>query len=312
MVIVKPLLKWVGGKSQIIEDVLSLFPSEMNSYHEPFLGGGSVLLGLLSRAKEGAITIRGQVQASDMNGHLIHLYKNVQQHPDALIAQTRQLVEQFHACPSSTGTANRKPQSLQEAMTSREAYYYWVRKQFNALPEEDRSTPKASAMMLFLNKTCFRGVYREGPHGFNVPYGNYKNPAILEEGHIRTVSALIQDVVFTTRPFAASLAEVAPGDFVYLDPPYAPETDTSFVSYTASGFGLESHRELFQLCHTLRQQGTGLLMSNADVKLVRDAFPASIYTTRVLSCRRAINSKKPQSTTNEVLIMPLYGSGERS
>ena len=308
MGIIKPLLKWVGGKSQIIDDVLSLFPSEMNSYHEPFLGGGSVLLGLLSKAKEGAITVQGQVLASDMNSHLIHLYKNVQQQPDALIAELREFVDQFRAC--SNGPVNRKPQSLQEAMDSREAYYYWMRKQFNNLPEQERSSPRASAMMLFLNRTCFRGVYREGPNGFNVPYGNYKNPAILDEEHIAAVSALIKDVVFVTRPFAASLAEVAPNDFVYLDPPYAPETDTSFVSYTASGFDIESHKELFQMCHNLREQGTRLLMSNADVKLVRDAFPTDRYTTRVISCRRAINSKKPQSTTKEVLIMPISTSSQ--
>ncbi len=157
-------------------------------------------------------------------------------------------------------------------------------------------------MLLFMNKTCFRGVYREGPHGFNVPFGNYKNPAILEEAHIRTVSKLIKDVVFTCRSFEESLASVEAGDFVYLDPPYAPETDSSFVSYTAEGFSLETHTALFKLCKTLHEKGVKLLLSNAEVKLVKDAFPSPPFTTTSVECRRAINSKNPEAKTKEVLI----------
>jgi DNA adenine methylase len=158
-------------------------------------------------------------------------------------------------------------------------------------------------MLLFMNKTCFRGVYRErADGGINVPFGNNKNPSILDEEHIRTVSALIRDVVFTQQPFADALASVRAGDFVYLDPPYAPENETSFVGYTADGFGLEENNALFRLCNDMTAKKVKLLMSNAAVPFVRNAFPAPAYTTHTLSCRRAIHSKEPDSRAEEVLI----------
>jgi len=302
MSVTKPILKWVGGKTQILDSVLELFPRQMNNYHEPFLGGGSVLLGLLSHVKSGNIRVLGKVYASDLNSNLIGLYKNIQTQPDALLAEVKKLVDEF--ARSTAGTdVNRKATSLQEALSSPESYYFWTRSRFNALSKEERTSVPGSAMLLFMNKTCFRGVYREGPNGFNVPFGNYKNPGILDEEHIRAVSELIRDVVFAARPFGDSLTSgVGQGDFVYLDPPYAPETGTSFVGYTADGFGLEQHRSLFALCHSLSDKGATFVMSNAQVTLVTDAFPAPRYMTKVISCRRAIHSKNPESKTNEVLI----------
>jgi DNA adenine methylase len=205
-------------------------------------------------------------------------------------------------CPNGKAE-DRRPATQEDAMKSKEAYYYWVRSQFNAMTTEERCTAKGSAMLLFLNKTCFRGLYREGPNGFNVPYGNYKNPSIFHPAHIRDVSSLIADVKFTCRSYEEALHEsrLCSGDFVYMDPPYAPESSTSFVGYTSQGFNQEQHQRLFGLCHSLRQKGVCMLMSNADVKFVRDSFEEG-YKVVTVSCRRAIHSKRPESVTNEVLI----------
>jgi len=297
MATVKPFLKWVGGKTQIIEEVVALFPATCVNYHEPFLGGGSVLLAALSSPN---LQISGTVYASDLNSNLIGLYRNVQSKPEELIAAVKGLVTALSKC-KATGV-NRKAANLEEALTSPESYYFWIRSRFNAFTKEERTSVEASAMLLFMNKTCFRGVYREGLRGFNVPFGNYKNPSILDEEHIRTVSKLVKDVVFSCQPFGDSLARIQAGDFVYLDPPYAPENDTSFVSYTADGFSLESHTALFAACHSLKAKDVKMVLSNADVKLVKDAFPAPTYNTKIISCRRAIHSKKPDAKTNEVLI----------
>ena len=298
--ITKPFMKWVGGKTQIISDVIGLFPKEMNNYHEPFLGGGSVLLALLSHKENGTIKVAGKIYASDLNSNLIGLYKNIQLNADSLIAEVKKLSDDFASC---TGTdVNRKATIIEEAMTSPESYYFWVRSRFNALSKVERTSVIASAMLLFMNKTCFRGVYREGPNGFNVPFGNYKNPSILDEEHIKRVSSLIRDVVFTSRPFSDSLANTVSGDFVYLDPPYAPESNSSFVSYTSDGFDEDNHKSLFNLCDNMNAKNVKFLMSNAEVKLVKDAFPSPSYTTRVISCKRSINSKEPDARTNEVLI----------
>ena len=290
----KPFLKWVGGKTQIIDEVLGLFPAEIVNYHEPFVGGGSVLLALLS-SKD--IRVSGKVYASDLNPNLIGLYKNVQLNPEQLIEEVKKLTNEY--TESVGDIVNLKPANLEEAQTSPESYYYWVRSNFNSLPPEQRTCIRASAMFLFRNKTCFRGLYREGPSGFNVPFGNYKNPTILDQDHIRQVSELVKDVVFTNCGFEGSLSKIEKGDFVYLDPPYAPECDKSFVGYTADGFGLKNHETLFDMCGKLKSK---MLMSNADVPFVRRTFSEPIYTTKIVLCRRAINSKSPGAKTNEVLI----------
>ena len=303
MPIVKPFLKWVGGKTQILEEVLKQFPTEMENYYEPFLGGGSTLLGLLSLIKDKKIIVNGKIYASDINANLISLYKNIQSNIDQFIYELDELIEEFTQsfmnvdCP-----VNRKASTLEEALGSPESYYFYIRGRFNALKGEERESALASAMLLFLNKTCFRGVYRESSKGFNVPYGNYKNPSIYDETHLREVSELIKNVVFTVAPFQDSLASIEPGDFVYLDPPYAPENAKSFVSYTADGFTEDNHKQLFTCCNVLVNHGVNIVMSNADVQLVKDAFPAPRYETKIIVARRAINSKKPDATTNEVLI----------
>ena len=284
----KPFLKWVGGKTQIIEEVLSSFPKEFNNYYEPFLGGGSVLLGFLSYNS----SFKGKVYASDINPYTIALYKHIQSNVEGFIAEIKKLVTQYD---SITGTSvDRKANSPETATTSQESYYYYKRAQFNNM---DKTTLEGCALLLFLNKTCFRGVYREGPHGFNVPFGHYKNVTVYEETHLKEVSKLIQNVEFRCCSFEDALSGLEENDFAYLDPPYAPENEKSFVGYVAEGFSLENHRKLFEICKSMKGK---FLMSNAEVDLVKNSFPT--HNIKTLSCRRAINAKDPSARTNEVLI----------
>ena len=296
----KPFLKWVGGKTQIIDDVLSLFPQTMNNYHEPFLGGGSVLLAVLSYKKAEKLQINGVVYASDLNANLINLYKTIQKTPKHLISIINEMSRQYALAKGEI--VNRSPASLDEAYSSPESYYYWIRNMFNGLTKEERLTPRGAAMILFMNKTCFRGVYREGPKGFNVPYGNYNHPTIIDEAHIMEVSKLIKDVNFSCSSFDNAMDKAANGDFMYLDPPYAPENSKSFVGYTTDGFDLDQHKMLFAKTKELKAKNVKMVMSNAAVDLVKDSFPAPEYITKVISCKRHINSKKPDAKANEVLI----------
>ena len=157
-------------------------------------------------------------------------------------------------------------------------------------------------MFIFLNKTCFRGIFRVGPNGFNVPYGHYKKPEIVNKEHVDEIHNLIQDVVFEHSDFNTSLTNVEPNDFVYLDPPYAPETETSFVGYTENGFNIENHNNLFNLIHNLTNTNKKIMLSNADVRLVRENFTNEKYTTFEILCKRSINSKNPDAKAKEVII----------
>jgi DNA adenine methylase len=297
----KPFIKWVGGKTQIINDIISRFPTEMNNYHELFLGGGSVLLALLSLQKQNKIRIDNKIYAYDINNKLINLYKNIQNNHTVLYEYIKQYIDEYDSIEGIEGiegdVINRKPNNIEEAKTSKESYYYWMRKKYNEL-SIDTDSAEHAALFMVINKTCFRGIYREGPNGYNVPYGHYtKTPQVITEIQLNDISSLIKDVKFIHSDFSDSIKNVTEGDFVYLDPPYAPENNTSFVGYNADGFGLNKHIELFEEIKKLK---TKFVMSNSKVDLVTEAFKD--YNSIDIIARRAINSKKPQSVTTEVII----------
>lgn len=148
------------GKTQIIDDIINGFPKEINNYHEPFVGGGSVLIAFLTNVKDGKIKLSGKVYASDLNANLISFYKNIQSRHEEFIVELKKLCTEFGSIKGDE--INRNAKSIGEALTSQESYYYWIRAKFNALSVEERITPRASAMLLFMNKTGFRGLYRRG------------------------------------------------------------------------------------------------------------------------------------------------------
>jgi DNA adenine methylase len=255
---VKPVLKWVGGKTQIIDSVMARVPKNIQgNYHEPFVGGGSVLLKVLEE-----VEVSGKVFASDLNPHLIELYLAIQSDPVRLVRDVERVATEFT-----------------------EARYYEVRQEFNEDP--------CPAKFLYLNKTCFRGLYREGPRGFNVPWGHYRDPKILDPENIFKVSRLIQRVEFKAQSFDESLVgPFSEDDFVYLDPPYV---DT-FSGYTKDGFRDDDHERLFNTAKKIPR----FLMSNANCERVRENFAE--YTQTALECRRAINSKNPGAVAKELLV----------
>lgn len=283
---VKPFLKWLGGKTQLLSRIEPLVPKKIRNYHEIFVGGGSILLMVLALAKESKITISGTVYAYDINRALIATYKNVQKYPEKLCACVEMLASEY---------AEEK---------EKKEYYYMVRENYNIC---DKDTVEACAMFIFLNKTCFRGIHREGPHGFNVPYGNYTNVEILDRKNILEVSALIKNVKFIRLDCEDVLRQKFDHmDFVYLDPPYVPLKATSFVSYNASNasnantFDSAKHARVFALVKTLPR----FLMSNAKCQTVVDAFKE--FDIQTVDCRRSINSKNPADTAKEVLVRSNY------
>jgi len=292
----KPMLKWVGGKTQLLDTLLDSFPKEMNHYHEIFLGGGSVLLAFLEEVKYKRFQVKGRIHAYDLNEPLIYVYKNIQSNPQELYDRLQFMIQELNGC--GQGELNRDPKTLDEALVCKENYYYWSRQCYNQLDKEAKKDVYGSALFIFLNKTCFRGVFRVGPNGFNVPYGHYSNPEIINKEHLFQIHHLIQPVMFECCDFNTSLSRVETGDFVYLDPPYAPETDTSFVGYTDQGFSLDLHQLLFQ---RIQELPSNFMLSNSDVSLVRNHFKEKYNTLSVL-CKRSIHSKNPGAKAKEVII----------
>ena len=290
----KPFLKWVGGKTQIIDTILNKIPKTMKNYHEPFLGGGSVLFAILSLQRENKIQIDNKVYAYDINSDLINLYKNVQKNKDELLFYINMYINEYDSIKGDT--INRNPTSIDEARTSKESYYYWLRNKYNTM---EKNTVECSSIFMIINKLCFRGMYREGPNGYNVPYGHYKKtPIIISKEELDKISTIIQNVEFIHSGFENSLNNVHEGDFVYMDPPYAPENSKSFVGYVADGFNIEMHNRLFDTIKKLIN--VKFIMSNAKVDLVLNHF--TDYNCEDIIARRAINSKQPDSKTTEVLI----------
>ena len=284
----KPFLKWVGGKTQILPNLFNYFPSEINNYHEIFVGGGSVLFHLLD-AK--AINIKGNIYAYDINESLIYVYKNLQsENREIVISKINNLIKTYNSINGDD--INRKP-DIEASTKSKENYYYYIRSIYN---KTNPITLDCSAMFVFLNKACFRGLYRIGPSGFNVPYGHYKK--IEEMDFAQTL--LLKRVIFECLPFEESLKRVKPGDFVYLDPPYAPENKKSFVGYSSKGFNESQHKLLFKLIIEMKPKGIDFVLSNSDVDLVKTSFVD--YFKEIIICKRSINCKNPEAKTNELII----------
>ena len=276
-------MKWVGGKQDLLLNIHKKVPKIINNYHEPFLGGGSVLFYILFLRLQNKILVKNNIYASDANKDLINVYQIIQKNSNLLYDYLNSYSEAYF-----------KNKSLAE----KKIYYLKVRDQYN---KSKNDNIERAAIFIFLNKTCFRGLYREGPSGFNLPFGNYNNPKIkFDKEKLSFLSFFLQDVIFKHCDFEESIDKCKKGDFIYLDPPYMAENSTSFVSYTKNKFFLDKHLKLFSLVKNLHHKSPSFLMSNSKVNFVL-AFFKDFYIEDVL-VKRKINAKKPNSRKIEVLI----------
>lgn len=278
----KPIIKWVGGKTQIKDIILSKFPKKINNYYEPFIGGGSILIELLCKVKNGEVEVN-KFYVSDINPRLINMYKQIQANPIWISEKLRLLEIDYKVDP--------------------ENFYYKIRDKFNG----NITTALNDAIyFIFLNKTCFRGLYRENSEGrFNTPFGHYKNPSFPDEESIRTLSDLIKDVKFEVRDFRFLDSGPVSGDFIYLDPPYYPINSTSFTSYSGVGFDEKCHKRLFRILRNLRKKSIYFILSNSWTDFVLQNFDENRFIIKKIECKRRINSKNPESTVSEVIISPI-------
>lgn len=274
--LVKPFLKWAGGKRQLLPELRKYFPESYKNYHEPFVGAGAVLFDL--KPKNAVI--------NDFNKELINTYNIVKDDVDNLIT----LLEEH------------------ESNNTKE-YFYEIREwDRNGILETKTDTERA-ARLIFLNKTCFNGLFRVNSQGqFNVPYGQYKNPLIVNEPVLKAVSNYFNknNISILNGDFEGILNHVKKDDFIYLDPPYAPITDDSanFVGYTLNGFNSTEQERLRDLFVKLDKKGCYVMLSNSSVPLIHDLYKDYIETTEIVGANRAINSKaSKRGKVDEVIIM---------
>jgi DNA adenine methylase len=251
-----PIVKWVGGKSRLLPELLARAPSSFRCYHEPFVGGAALFFELAPRA---AIL-------SDVNAELVSCYRAVQSDVDAVV----------------TALARHRAEHS-------EAYYYAVRDGWNA--GADASAAARAATFIYLNKTCYNGLWRVNSRGlFNVPAGRYVNPGILDAERLRAASAVLAKARLRVAPFDAVVDAARRGDFVYFDPPYDPVSATAdFTSYTQGGFGVEDQERLAEVFARVVERGCAVMLSNSDTPFVRRLY-ARWHIDRVM-CARAVNSR---------------------
>ena len=278
---VKPFVKWAGGKGSLLNQLKNYYPLELKNgeiecYIEPFIGGGAVLIDILQNYKV------KEAYAFDINFDLINSYNIIKNNVDELISNLKLLEKEY----LSLGKDDRKK------------YFYNIRKQYNSyrLTKDEMSLQKATEF-IFLNRTCFNGLYRVNKNGdFNVPMGNYRNPTICDEENLRALSELIKNVNFEYGDYKTSQKYIKKNTFVYFDPPYRPLNVTSgFTSYTKEDFDDENQKELALFYKELDDNNVKVMLSNSNPKNTNkeDCFFENIYkgfNINEVYAKRMINS----------------------
>ena len=274
----KPFVKWAGGKRQLLAELEKNFPKQFGTYFEPFLGGGAVLFDLLAKKPNIKCSV------SDLNSDLVLAYVTIRDKLGRLIESLENHSKNYHK--DSTN------------------YYYEVRKQ------EPKSQIEKVSRLLFLNKTCFNGLYRVNSKGkFNVPLGRYTNPNIVNRENLITASKFLQSekIKISCRDFESILKDAKKGDFVYFDPPYQPVSDTAnFTSYTHRDFTEDDLQRLADLANQLNSKGAHVLLSNSNTKIVKKMFSSKKWKVKEIAVNRAINSNSQKRTGHKEVLIKNY------
>ena len=275
---IKPFIKWAGGKSQLLDEIRKKYPPKIERYCEPFVGGGAVMLDVLANCKP------REVMINDINKELVNTYKQVQMQEKFWKADTEE----------------------------RKIIYTSERNRFNELKfaTDNKNNVELAALFIFLNKTCFNGLYRVNRDGlFNVPIGSYKFPPICDSENLRTISKLMKNVIIHCGNYSECYDFIDSQTFVYIDPPYRPLTVTSsFTSYSENKFGDNEQIELGKFVDKVSSKGATIVLSNSDPKNVddKDEFFDDLYgkyNIQRVSAKRRINSKgDKRNNVNELLI----------
>lgn len=277
----KPFLKWAGGKTSLLPELLKAAPEPIETYYEPFVGGGALFFALQAEGRFRRAVL------SDSNRELINAYVQVRDNVEGLIR--------------ALSVHQRKYLEAED----RAEYYYTIR------AKKLTCSLGGAANLIFLNKTCYNGLYRvNSKGGFNVPHGRYRNPTICDEANLRSASEALQGVELRVADFAEAPAGAGEGDFVYFDPPYVPLSETAyFTSYTAKEFGMDEQERLARTATTLAAQGSCVTLSNSGHPDVASMYSSQVFELGEVHARRAINSDaRKRGPVREYLIQSIVNS----
>ena len=275
-----PIVKWAGGKSQLLNRYSMFIPETFNAYHEPFVGGGALFFNLYSNKRI------GRAYLNDTNRDLVNLYICIQNDLEELKKELR----------------------MYEENKLSKQYYYKVRNLDRDGEAYTRLTSvQRAARTLYLNKTCYNGLFRVNSKGqFNVPFGNYKNPKVLDTASLSAVSCALRLATITCLDFETALVAACPGDFIYLDPPYHPVSATaSFTSYTENSFSYTDQERLARTFRELDERGCQVMLSNSCTEPIIELYKG--YRMEKLMARRAINCQGDRrGPVPEIVVMNYY------
>ena len=291
---IRPFVKWAGGKGSLIPQLNNFYPYELKNgiierYIEPFVGGGAVLIDILQKYDV------QEAYAFDINIDLINSYNVIKNNVEDLITNLKQMETEY----------------LQLEQEERKNYFYNKREEYNNYTlEENEHNIQRAAQFIYLNRTCFNGLYRVNKAGkFNVPMGSHKNPTICDEENLRNLSKLIQNVQFQYGDYRRSMEYVTENTFVYFDPPYRPLNVTSgFTSYTKEDFNDDNQRELAEFYRELNEQNVKLMLSNSNPKNTNkeDTFIDNIYQgfniDEIYASRMINANSKGRGKISEILV----------